>query len=147
NDDCEREQKCPRTAGPLRRRVRKAFQDVGSRFGFSGVCSLGHSSSTIRTCNSPAGGETSLMNSEYDPLAAAYQRSKLLPFRVYSEIPNHLESLGDVRDRHVLDLACGEGFYTRLIRRAGAARVVGVDLSAEMIGLAREQETKAPLGI
>jgi len=87
------------------------------------------------------------MNPEYDPLAAAYQKSKLLPFRVYSEIPNHLESLGDIRDRNVLDLACGDGFYTRLIRRAGAARVVGVDLSSEMISLARQQEQEAPLGI
>ena len=66
------------------------------------------------------------MSPEYDSLVRAYQRSKTLPFRVYSEIPNHLELLGDLRGRSVIDLACGEGFYTRLIRQSGAARVVGV---------------------
>lgn len=87
------------------------------------------------------------MTPEYDPLVRAYQRSKAMPFRVYSEIPNHLESLGDLRGRDVLDLACGEGFYTRLIRQAGAARVLGADLSPGMIALARQQEQDAPLGI
>lgn len=87
------------------------------------------------------------MSPEYDSLVRAYQRSKLLPFRAYSEIPNHLELLGDLRGRNVLDLACGEGFYTRLIRQSGAARVVGVDLSPEMIALARQQEQDRPSGI
>lgn len=87
------------------------------------------------------------MNPEYDSLVRAYQKSKALPFRVYSEIPNHLEMLGDVTGLSVLDLACGEGFYTRLIRQAGAARVVGVDVSPEMIALAQQQERDNPLGI
>lgn len=87
------------------------------------------------------------MNPEYDPLVRAYQRSKSLPFRTYSEIPNHLESLGDLRGRSVLDLACGEGFYTRLIRQAGAGPVVGTDVSSQMIELARRQEQENPLGI
>ena len=87
------------------------------------------------------------MSPEYDALVRAYQRSKSLPFRVHSEIPNHLESLGDVSGKTVLDLACGEGFYTRLIRAKGAARVVGVDVSPEMVALARQQEQDAPLGI
>jgi SAM-dependent methyltransferase len=47
----------------------------------------------------------------------------------------------------VLDLACGDGFYTRRIKVAGADRVVGVDLSERMIALAREQEAAQPLGI
>jgi toxoflavin synthase len=42
----------------------------------------------------------------------------------------------------VLDLACGEGFYTRLLRQTGAGRVVGVDLSAGMIALARQEEAR-----
>lgn len=87
------------------------------------------------------------MSPEYDSLVRAYQRSKTLPFRVYSEIPNHLELMGDLRNRDVLDLACGEGFYTRLIRQAGAARVVGADVSPEMIALARKQEQDKPLGV
>jgi SAM-dependent methyltransferase len=87
------------------------------------------------------------MPAEYDRLTRPYRRSKTMPFRVYSEIADHLALLGDLRGRSVLDLACGEGFYTRLIKQAGADRVVGVDLSANMIAMAREQEAAAPLGI
>jgi SAM-dependent methyltransferase len=87
------------------------------------------------------------MPAEYDHLTRPYRRSKGMPFRVYSEIPDHLALLGDLSGRSVLDLACGEGFYTRLIKQAGADRVVGVDLSKNMIARAREQEAAAPLGI
>jgi len=87
------------------------------------------------------------MTPEYDALTRAYQRSKTLPFRIYSEIPDHLNLLGDVRGLSVLDVACGEGFYTRRIRERGAARVVGVDVSPEMIALARQQEIESPVGV
>ena len=87
------------------------------------------------------------MSVEFDELVGQYQRSKELPFRVFSEIPDRLELLGDVRGRSVLDLACGEGFYTRLIKKAGADRVVGVDLSGRMIAMVREQEAALPMGI
>jgi protein arginine kinase len=55
--------------------------------------------------------------------------------------------IGDPTGLRVLDLACGEGFYTRLLRQRGAARVLGVDLSARMIELAREQESAHGLGV
>ena len=42
----------------------------------------------------------------------------------------------------MLDVACGEGFYTRMIRERGAARVTGIDLSQGMIDLARKQEAQ-----
>jgi SAM-dependent methyltransferase len=47
----------------------------------------------------------------------------------------------------VADLACGEGHYTRRLRRAGAARVLGVDRSPAMIELARAEEAARPLGV
>jgi SAM-dependent methyltransferase len=53
---------------------------------------------------------------------------------------------GKLEGRTVLDLACGEGHYTRRIKQAGAARVFGVDISPEMIKLAEESEEKGPLG-
>jgi len=37
----------------------------------------------------------------------------------------------------VLDLACGQGLATRALANAGAARVVGVDASEQMVDLAR----------
>ena len=47
----------------------------------------------------------------------------------------------------VLDLACGVGFYTRLLKQRGAAQVIGVDISPEMIRLAQQQEQAVPLGV
>src|SRR3954471_11877651 len=36
---------------------------------------------------------------------------------------------GDVTGRRVLDVACGQGIATRALARAGAASVVGLDLT------------------
>ena len=79
--------------------------------------------------------------SEYDAIAGEYQESKRLSFREHVERYTLFETLGDVRGKTVLDLACGEGFYTRLLRQAGASEVTGVDISAAMIELAEEGMT------
>lgn len=87
------------------------------------------------------------MTTDYDPIAEQYKRSKATPWRTHIECFTLLDTLGDVRGKSVLDVACGEGFYTRLIRHLGAARTVGVDLSEGMVALARNQEEKEPQGI
>ena len=46
-----------------------------------------------------------------------------------------------------MDVACGFGFYTRLLKQRGAAQVIGVDISPEMVRLAHQQEQADPLGI
>ena len=43
----------------------------------------------------------------------------------------------------MIDVACGDGFYSRQFRAAGA-EVVGVDESKEMIRLANEREAREP---
>jgi ubiquinone/menaquinone biosynthesis C-methylase UbiE len=55
--------------------------------------------------------------------------------------------IGDLTGKAVVDLACGEGYYTRRLRQQGAGKVLGVDLSEGMIALARRQEAERPLGI
>ena len=87
------------------------------------------------------------MVTDYDPIAEQYKRSKQQPWRTYVECFTLLELAGDLRGMAVLDVACGEGFYTRILRQRGAARVTGVDLSQGMIDLARSQEAQHPLGI
>ncbi len=87
------------------------------------------------------------MSTDYDAVAKEYKRSKLAPWRTYIERYSLLKLLGKVRGKSVLDLACGEGFYSRLVRERGAARVVGVDLSSGMIGLGIAAEKESPLGI
>lgn len=83
---------------------------------------------------------------EYDSIAREYRDSKQLPFRKYVEAYSLFSMAGDLRHLRVLDLACGEGFYTRQLKRAGAVDVLGVDLSPEMIQLAEASERERPLG-
>lgn len=86
------------------------------------------------------------MVNQYDQIAEQYRHSKQSPLRRWVEVPTFLELVGDVDGLRVLDLACGDGFYSRKLAEMGAS-VVGVDISAEMIRLAREAEAQAPLGI
>ena len=82
----------------------------------------------------------------YDAIAERYRASKWLLFRHFIERYTLFEVLGDLRGRTVLDLACGEGVYTRQFKRAAAVEVTGVDLSQAMIALAEVDERKDPLG-
>jgi SAM-dependent methyltransferase len=59
--------------------------------------------------------------------------------------PIELEEVGDVRGKHLLHLQCHFGMDTISWARRGAA-VVGVDFSAEAIGLARELDAEMNAG-
>ncbi len=87
------------------------------------------------------------MTTEYDPIAEQYQRAKQQPWRFHIEAFSLMELVGQVTGQSVLDVACGEGFYTRMLRQRGAAKVTGVDVSEEMIALARKQEAVHRKGI
>jgi toxoflavin synthase len=87
------------------------------------------------------------MDDQYQRISAAYRQARRSPVSLYYEAPSVVKAIGDVGGSRVIDFACGEGFYTRILKQSGAATVVGVDLSPEMIALARQQEREAPLGI
>ena len=87
------------------------------------------------------------MTTNYDPIAEQYKRSKQQPWRTFIECFTLMELISDPRGMAVLDVACGEGFYTRMLRQRGAARVTGIDLSRGMVDLARRQEAQHDLGI
>jgi ubiquinone/menaquinone biosynthesis C-methylase UbiE len=87
------------------------------------------------------------MTTDYDKIAKEYQESKLQPWRTHIERYTLLSLAGRVQGLQTLDLACGEGYYTRLLRRLGADPITGVDLSNGMIELALSQEATSPLGI
>ncbi|REJ77320.1 MAG: methyltransferase domain-containing protein [Acidobacteria bacterium] len=62
--------------------------------------------------------------------------------------PVIFRALGDIREKALLDLACGDGFYTRRFKQeCGADQVVGIDLSPKQIEKARAVEEAKPLGI
>ncbi|MFQ6078163.1 MAG: class I SAM-dependent methyltransferase [Thermodesulfobacteriota bacterium] len=61
-------------------------------------------------------------------------------------VPAFLELVGDVTGLRILDAGCGEGNLTRMLAQRGA-KVIGVDISEEMIRIARQKEAESPLGI
>jgi ubiquinone/menaquinone biosynthesis C-methylase UbiE len=87
------------------------------------------------------------MTTNYDHIAQEYKRSKQVPWRFHIEHFTLFELLGEISGLSVLDLACGEGYYTRNIKRRGAKRILGVDVSNLMIKLARAEEAQDPLGV
>jgi ubiquinone/menaquinone biosynthesis C-methylase UbiE len=88
------------------------------------------------------------MSTDYDDIAFEYKIiNSQLPVKKYAEEFNFLNLLGDVKGRTVLDLACGEGRFTRKIKQRGARHVVGVDISQKMIELARSAEKENPLSV
>lgn len=52
--------------------------------------------------------------------------------------PNLLRILGDIKSKQILDLACGQGIFSRLMADKGA-NVIGVDLGKELIDIAEKK--------
>lgn len=74
--------------------------------------------------------------------------ARMALYHRYCQDPVIFQVLGDVRGKSLLDLACGDGFYTRRFRsECGADPVVGVDLSPKQIERAEAIEQQEPLGI
>lgn len=99
------------------------------------------------------------MSTQYDEIGLAYESLKRLPAALLERnnfrdvVTPFLLSVRRRDDRAgsdagastsadegamVLDLACGTGYYSRLLLSWGAARVVGVDISSAMVAAARE---------
>lgn len=88
------------------------------------------------------------MSAQYDQIGDKVADWDVLPVRSeYIEGYSFFNALGPTRGRSVLDLACGDGLYTRQLKARGATRVVGVDVSEEMIRNARQHEARQPLGV
>ena len=84
---------------------------------------------------------------QYDGIGRQYDDYARTATMKRAERYTVLRMVGALEGQRVLDLACGVGFYTRLLKQRGAAQVIGVDISPEMIRLARQQEQAVPLGI
>ncbi len=67
-------------------------------------------------------------------------------FRDEMNNPAMFEMLGDISGKKILDLACGEGYNSRIMTKKGAD-VTGVDFSEKMIELAVQEENRSKLGI
>lgn len=90
------------------------------------------------------------LREQYDEVVSRFEegRARMAVYLRHCQDPVIFRTLGDVRGKSLLDLACGDGFYTRRFRKErGAGPVVGVDLSPMLIQQAEAAERHEPLGI
>ena len=74
--------------------------------------------------------------------------ARMALYHRHCQDPVIFEAVGEVRGKSLLDLACGNGFYTRRFRvQCGAEPVTGVDLSPMLIQQSEAEESRDPLGI
>jgi ubiquinone/menaquinone biosynthesis C-methylase UbiE len=85
----------------------------------------------------------------YDDIKDFFEEGmrNMAEYRLYCQDPIIFKGVGDLKGKSLLDLACGNGEYTRKFRLAGADPVIGSDLSQGMIDLALGHEETEPLGI
>jgi SAM-dependent methyltransferase len=82
----------------------------------------------------------------YDHTADNWARHQPSSLSDYTARPQVLALCEPLAGKEVLDLGCGEGYCSRMLRQRGAS-VTGLDLSPGMIELARRAEQLQPLGI
>ncbi|MCJ1288673.1 hypothetical protein MMC34_000202 [Xylographa carneopallida] len=76
------------------------------------------------------------MTTQYDKFGRLYNEMHSVPGQIMLPA-NTQAALGDISGFDILDLACGAGFYSNLLIDWGAAHVLGIDISTEMIREAR----------
>ena len=87
-------------------------------------------------------GEYDMNNTHWDNVAGWYDSYLEHSSDTYQDkviAPNMLRMLGLTKNDRVLDVACGQGYFARLVAKAGAI-VVGFDQSKELITKASERK-------
>jgi ubiquinone/menaquinone biosynthesis C-methylase UbiE len=85
---------------------------------------------------------------QYDRIVEDYQKTKETILNQYVIIPTFLELGRCLKNKNVIDLACGAGYSTRLLKeQIGVNKLIGLDISEEQIKLARKIEKQSPFGI
>ena len=82
----------------------------------------------------------------YDQTAVNWSRHRPSSLSDYTARPQVMALCEPLAGKQVLDLGCGEGYCSRMLRQRGA-EVVGLDISERMVELARQSEREQPLGI
>lgn len=85
--------------------------------------------------------EIKMTKNEYENGEAVWSRDKKSIQSDFICRPYVLKTLGDVNDKDVADLGCGEGYLSRLLASKGAF-VVAFDNSPKMIHLAKKKSSK-----
>jgi SAM-dependent methyltransferase len=77
------------------------------------------------------------VKSLYDEISRTYHQNRALAIGDYTELPAVISLAGDVKGQRVLDAGCGPGRHSKRLLAKGAY-VTGIDVSSEMINIARE---------
>ncbi len=81
---------------------------------------------------------------DYDKLAKVYfERRKdksRFDYNKHIEIPAMMKILGDVKGKTVLDMGCGFGDHSKRLAKKGTKRIIGFDISKELIEFAKKQD-------
>ena len=105
-----------------------------------------------RRTGRPSKHQHTIVKDQYDEVQSdgRYEEgmARMAVYHRHCQDPVIFHVLGDVRGKSLLDLACGDGFYTRRFRsECGADPVIGIDLSPKQIERAQMIERQKPLGI
>ena len=85
-----------------------------------------------------------IVKAEWNRMAAAYELFNNAPdsYSYTIEWPCVQALLPDLRGKSVLDVGCGTGIFTFLLESCDPARIVGMDLSEEMLQIARAKKAE-----
>jgi len=81
---------------------------------------------------------------DYNNISNEYDKCKQDAWRIDIEKYSITEYLKDkIKGKRVLDIPCGSGVYSNLFYEMGAKEVVGIDISSEMVKLAKEKSNNS----
>jgi len=80
-----------------------------------------------------------LAEEEYNKIAQGYTDATKRPMRKFAYEPTVVNYIKEeIKDSKILDLACGEGVSTRLFKSLDAETVLGLDISQDLINIAKK---------
>jgi len=80
------------------------------------------------------------INTYDENLSTIFRKSDEKPDKQFSFLPTIMNIVGNPSGKEVLDLGCGDGFFTIALAKSGAKHVIGIDNSVEQIRLANEKQ-------
>jgi len=80
-----------------------------------------------------------MKENQYDKIAKSYSKVNT-PMKEYALLYTFKQIVGNIRGQNVLDLACGAGYYTRALAKMNPQKLIGFDISREMLEKAKQQE-------
>ena len=69
------------------------------------------------------------------------------PVRNKLHYPNVINYLGNIKDKMILDIGCGDGLFDRRLVKETGANIVGYDKGDDLISIAKKEELNNPQGI